>query len=180
MSAINQLCSKAILLNSGLLKRYDSVYKVINLYNNFSQNRNSIKAKHFDIKIEPKVVLDNENTHTIVLHITFRLIGPIRNPRIGIGINSKEGIRLTTIFSETLREIPTLRQKEEKYLRITSEPIRLTPGQYSTKIALAEDGHDIETLEDIMCFNVPEYAAFNKSPKIQPKGLIYLKCYIKK
>jgi lipopolysaccharide transport system ATP-binding protein len=177
MPAVSSFCSAALLLDRGRVTRHGWVDDVLAAYLGDKVIAPKISGRHLDacVAVE-KTDLMSGPAVTIKFDIVLR--GPLREPRIGIGINDSEGRRIATVFSETAGKIPPIGNGRTQTVRIATEPARFSPGLLTIKIALAERGQDIETHDEALRIIVPEYMPFSRSPASPPTGPIFLKAHL--
>ena len=177
MPAVSALCSRAVLLVGGKLHSHGDVAKVIASYLGDKEKVTRVTGRLMDVTAHvERRDLASSRAVSLIFNVTLR--GPLDEPRIGIGINDAEGVRIATVFSETASRLPRLGKSEILALQIETEPLRLSPGSILVKIALAESGRDIEIHEDAFCLIVPDYSPFSRPPQTRPKGQILIKSRI--
>ncbi|MGQ0456064.1 MAG: ABC transporter ATP-binding protein [Hyphomicrobium sp.] len=173
LSLTRALCSKAVLLKGGAIAKSGQVGEVISHYVDEPHESKVLTSNRLDMSAFVELVKMPPATGVVVT-FDVTLKGPLSEPRIGIGLNDSQGVRIATLFSETYRRLPAVAANERTRLRLRTEPVRFMPGTLSIKVALAEAGHDIETHEDVLRVVIPEYAAFSSPAFGQPSGLIFI------
>ena len=104
--------------------------------------------------------------------VTIR--GPLAEPRVGIGIDDAQGVRIATIFTEMSASLPQVRNGGILRFRIETDPSNVAPGRLSVKVALADRGNDIETHESALRLVISDYSPFAKPPHAKPAGQLFL------
>jgi lipopolysaccharide transport system ATP-binding protein len=169
LGAVASLCTRAILLADGRLSHHGEVRETLNAYFGDQSARNILKGRQIHVSAN----LDKSGG-AIVLSFEISLVGPLQEPRLGIGINDNQGRRITTLFSEMAGALPPIPRGETLRLRIETEPVRLSPGWLWIKISLAERGRAIEVYDDAFRIPVPDYCPFVSPPHVRPAGALMI------
>ena len=179
LSAVAALCSHAVLLDGGELVYGGDVGGALARYRGGgSHSSTSFVGRQIDVSIS----LESQQLPTgvaIILSFDATMRGPLVTPRIGIGIDDAEGVRIATLFSETSLQLPSVQRGESVRVKIETEPVRLAPGLLSIKLALAEGGRDIEVYEDALRLIVPDYSPFQRPAETKPRGVILVRQTVK-
>jgi len=174
MAAVRALCNTGMVMRSGQLELVAATDKAIEHYNTHAKLNDTAKSRRMTVHAKTEGVMHGSGQSAVVLSLDVELRGVLRNPRLGIGLNAADGSRVATLFTETSKILQSLKTGEIIRFNLRTEPVRLQPGRLSLKIALAEDGVDIEVLEDAIEIVIPEYQAFTFPPRSQPRGVIYI------
>ena len=166
MIAIQQLCTKCLLLESGKSRKISSVDEVIKLY--FFDHKTKKNNNIFEIKrrsgfgkkarVCKLVVLNSHNKEleelnfgeTFSIELECRGIEFTKNIQFVIGIDSLSYGRITTLISQESFEVEPDQQKKGK---ITIDELCLNPGKYMLTVGL----RDIDQLIHIKEFQIKEF-----------------------
>jgi ABC-type polysaccharide/polyol phosphate transport system ATPase subunit len=174
LPAISSLCTKAIRLELGKVAGEGDPAQMISSYLGSRGGGTVARGRRFDVSVEiKKCKLGSGPAISLRFDVTIR--GPLEAPRFVIGINNSEGSRIATIFSETCNRLPRVKDGQSLQFQIETEPSRFSPGFLLVKLALADNGPDIETIEDAFRLVVPDYNPFSRPPHSWPTGPILLK-----
>lgn len=173
MAAMQRLCPKSCLLEAGRLTHFAPTDQIIQEYTSSSQHASEFEGTHFGATAILSMV-GAPDPRAVQLSFEIRIKGPNFAPRIGIGLNDGHGNRIGTVLTEATKTIEPVADGEARSVTITLEPLRLKPGQIRCKIALAEGTVDIETAEDALVLEVPDYNPFEFHPRHQPGGSLYI------
>jgi lipopolysaccharide transport system ATP-binding protein len=178
MAAVESLCTRALLLDSGRIVGNGDVRSLVNEY----QQR--VTASLFDGGkavaemggpnrqrriFRSLQLLDAENRVTQSVRMGGRVkfvIGmnapqAIDSPTIVIGFDDMYGYRLLTVI--TPLSIPVLtRLQGQVELECAIDQLPLAPGDYWIKLGLRDPGEDIDQLEQVMRINVTDCDAFGE------------------
>lgn len=162
MAAIEALCTNGILFDAGELVLSGKANNIINSYleENLSASVSASGSK--GVYITDAYLQNSENKRTDIVKagedVSIVILVNLKDkelihPQIGIGINSNYGQRLSTIgtnYSDSY--ISRLVGKSKIICKVPS--LNLAPGQYVAKIALGNNGFDIEHLDNAVYFSV--------------------------
>jgi len=173
LPVITSLCGRAVLLNKGKVCAQGDVSKTVRAYLAQRELPSSLIGRQIDVTAgSQRSRLFEGEAIRLRFHVTLR--GPLEEPRIGIGINDENGVRISTFFSETSGRIPPIEAGQSSTLTIHTEPVRFHPGTLYIKIALAESRQDIEVYENEIELTIPNYLPFVKGPHSIPAGHIFI------
>ncbi|MGH7074804.1 MAG: polysaccharide ABC transporter ATP-binding protein [Stellaceae bacterium] len=173
MPAVSSLCSEAILLQNGKVTTRGRPTEVLEAYLGNAEITTRLQGRRLDasVTVNSARLLSEP---AVMLVFEFVLRGPLREPRIGIGINTSGGQRIATILSDTAGRIAHIEEGRSQTVRITTEPARIAPGTLTIKVALAERGQDIEIHDDALRVIIPDYSPFTRTPSSRPRGALFL------
>jgi ABC-type polysaccharide/polyol phosphate transport system ATPase subunit len=173
LPAISSLCSTALMLDHGRIGYQGNVSNTLDVYFGHREIGEPVIGRHMEVRAALcRCKLDAGGAVSVRFDVTLR--GPLKEPRIGIGINDGQGTRICTLFSETSRRIPDVPTGRKITLQIVTEPVRFSPGFLFVKVALAEYGEDLETHDDAIQLIVPDYDPFPKPPWQIPRGPLFV------
>lgn len=92
LGAIRTLCSLGVVLRSGRVELIAPALEAATQYSSRAHARRCAETQRLRIEVSANEVAISDNRAAQVLVISIKLNGPLRNPRIGFGINSTEGI----------------------------------------------------------------------------------------
>ncbi len=191
MGAIQNLCNKAIYLNNGSLFLYDETNKVIKKYlanqdylNNIELDLRNIIRKSGHKRFINKVWLENEDgikTNIISMGSKFKICFSYKldknymNLGFGIGINSLDGIRLSSLNNYILSSNFNAPLEGTVYFDILELPIMF--GDYNITLSIVENNSNyLDLLEGCYVFSVIESDIYNTGKLLtKSQGLFYLK-----
>ena len=171
MAAVEALCKRGIELCRGGLLLDGKTTDVIAHYHqrafahvgNFS-GQSFRSGRHF--RRAELLDQDDRPAAFVPLGGRFRLrirlhADRIANPHIGIGIDSITGQRVLTVLTPLSRQAvgPIVGFKD---VLCTIPQLPLPPGQYTMKLAIAENGQELEAIEGVVPFTVVESDAFGE------------------
>lgn len=162
LTSIRNLCQRCIVLADGQTFYEGNTEDAIAAYRLSCANHN-----HPDNRLPSRHIIAVECTttdgtpsdvfhpgDTIDIHLRLKLGETIlRSPRIGIGVENDLGERLFTVgtyFSSS--QLPAL--KGTVNLRCRMHDVRAAPGAYFAKIAIADDTHQIDSVENLPLFTL--------------------------
>jgi hypothetical protein len=178
MPAVESLCTRALLLDSGTIAGIGDVRPLIAEYQKrvagvlpddgaCVADRGGPSRIH---RIFRSLKLLDENqtsTNTLRMGSAFTVrIGlkssrPIDSPTITVGIDDTYGHRLLTICTPLTNPIlMTIAGQME--VKCTVDRLPLAPGEYWIKLGLRDPGGEIDELEQVMRFEVIDCDAFNE------------------
>ena len=169
LPSVKAMCRDVIVLRNGRITFQGNSADGIGHY--LEGTRGFDPVDHGRLQGRAELIPDElQGAQAFRIKVSFSLKGPLAEPRLGIGINNSEGVRVATLFTETSRQIRPVLAAETLYGYIETEPVRLAPGSYSIKLALAELGSDIEVIEHADEVVVPAYSPFDRPPLGIPRG----------
>jgi lipopolysaccharide transport system ATP-binding protein len=173
LSTVASLCTAGMLLRGGTLRHYGKVEDALASYLSEADGRSALVGKRIDVSARAnRVRIGASEAVNLEFDVTLR--GPLRDPRVGIGINDAQGVRLATIFTETMVRLSPLEEGESCVFKALTEPVHLAPGNFLLKVSLADEGRDIEVHHDAIHVVIPEYNPFRFPPFGKPLGPIRL------
>ena len=171
MGAVEAFCKRGIELHQGRLVLDGKTTDVIAHYrrSTFANARNAgvslfKSSRHF----QHAELLDHDDRPTAFVRLGGRFRLRIRvqaerivNPQIGIGIDSIIGQRMLTVLTPASRQ-PIGAIVGSKDIVCTIAQFPLAPGEYSLKLALTENGQELEAIESVVPFTVVDGDAFGE------------------
>jgi lipopolysaccharide transport system ATP-binding protein len=192
MAAIQSLCTRAIILDTGKNLMDGKVDEVIPLYLKHLQDAPvsdianmprghhdfGIKAKITDVSVlnlkkEPVSVLSLEEPFLIKL--TFRAIKDIKDVSVLIGINTLLGSYIVTTATEESNLLLNLKAGETKEVIAEFSNLKLNVGQYNLRVSLREKATYIDALEQIYTFEVTSFK--HESSNVNPRYVGVIRYY---
>lgn len=149
LGAVQQLCNKAILLNSGKMLDYDRTDRIIEAYLNLSQTAaedfqsyGSKKSELLEFKITNHIEKESNDLflgYPCYLDLKIRFNDEVKDMEIGINIKDIYGDLLSHVTSMDNSIVINGVPGEEKDIRIKISSINFTPGNYKMDIFLLKD-----------------------------------------
>lgn len=181
MSAIQNLCSQAILINNGkiifigdkdtILEEYlKTINDTIILNRDFSTlNRQGVGNILFKkISLMNKLINLGADLE-ISIYLTNNEKKIFRGIRLDIGIDNNMGIRVAHLSSRTLNKEIQLGPKEECEILLKIEKLPLVSGQYSITLFCEAEGQIQDWIKNAFYFNI-ENSDFYLTGKLPPIG----------
>ncbi|MFN3405793.1 MAG: ABC transporter ATP-binding protein [Cytophagaceae bacterium] len=165
MSAVEMLCSKAILLSKGKVKSFDSVGKVVSDYINdnisdvesFSGILDLDKTKfikrievYSDGRISPEIAVGSE----MKIKVYFQTDNKLDFPLLGIVIKDSYGMPLIGINNRHYVGNLALNPVNSGVISITIPKFPFMPGIYSVDVHFGNAFIDLEILKDVFSITV--------------------------
>jgi lipopolysaccharide transport system ATP-binding protein len=190
LSAIKSLTQKSICLENGSIlasgSTDDVMEKYLSLISDYTPSAytNLVTSQQSEEQSEPilqslEIVSKNKSTSMIPMGkpITFKINYsapyPIQNPKIGLGIDSEEGIRILSL--STWLDLPKLESLESSGIIYCSPgALPLNQGRYYVKMVLADSSGDLEVYEQACKFEITIEDVFGSGHvPSRNQGLIY-------
>ncbi len=190
MGAIQNLCSKTILLKDGQIKSIGETDEIIDEYLKDISNRNVADiAKRKDrqgngeLKIVDAYLLDNENQRTnsmisgkdtnIAIEYECKPDIKLKNVIIGLGIVSSKGEAVSLFHSEmTMANFGIVEGKGKFVCKINNIP--LVPGTYFINARIINGGEVLDYMQNIIPIDVLDGNFFGTGSSIR-HSLVYIK-----
>lgn len=192
MAAINQLCTKAILLKHGLLLGYDHVSKITTQYFNVgSVNESAIDLSNSNRKgtgtikfksVELSKYADRQVTREFSLgdtiNISFqmqRLTGDHPTIRASIELKSSDGTRLANMIdSDSDFQFPQF--TDSITISLSLKDVRLYPDTYYLSLYVGDSSSSdvYDYVEDCISFEIVDGGNLTKRPLPKSAGLLFL------
>jgi lipopolysaccharide transport system ATP-binding protein len=152
IQAVQNLCNKIILIDSGKMKFYGDVDKGVDLYldsltsdrsYNFYERKGDNSAKAYINKCK---VLSSEGQFSalgypigaqLVFDIEVIFNQTVYSPMFGIGINNSTNTRIVTLHTDYCSSIKTTYPKGKYRFKCTMKDLYLKPGTYNVKLHLS-------------------------------------------
>jgi lipopolysaccharide transport system ATP-binding protein len=172
MAAIDSLCSRAVMLEDGLVVRDGEVPDVIGEYRRRTMALQASGGAPFRgqgrvLRSATLLNAEGEPTNFIplgsLLHLRIGLEAPepIGFPRLGVGIDDANGQRMLTVHTPRSRvAVSELDGCCAVDCRI--DPFPLAPGDYWIKIALSARGSEVDSEERALHFTVVDGEMFGE------------------
>lgn len=194
MSAINQLCNKAILLQNGLLTNSGDTGKIIDEYlksdallESYTNFQNTAfrtgngKVKFLNAYLKKQ---DNTNYNRIFsigenIEICFELYfsNPNQNlARTSIELKALDGTRLANMIDEDSNFKVSGQNNEMKQYRVTMEDIRLYPGTYYLNFYVGDTSSSeiYDYVQDSLSFEIIDGGKLTTRNLPKSAGLLFL------
>ena len=180
MAAIQNLCERAFLFESGFLEAQGSVTDVIELYfknNNSDELDGKNISKTNGVRIQLLVRSDNQPNHLIVPGNTIEFLvhvstdNPIPGAGLGIGITDLRGQRLVTLHTHYQTTMVWSVEKQIVFKAAWNDNF-LCPGKYLVTISVFDGPHTIANWTNAGSFSVAPVDYFNtgKLPDTRYQG----------
>lgn len=168
MGAISTLCSKAILLNQGIISIHQSTEIVIDHYLNNNNNSEShlirTNKDNKDLHISEVAIRNNEGVISnqinsqkpFSIEIIFNSFTAKSNLQVAIRISNHEGI---PIFTTTSNDEAGVYEKIDmgQYCYTVNLPeLLFKPGLYRVIVAIFEPRRPLDSIEDEIAFNIED------------------------
>jgi lipopolysaccharide transport system ATP-binding protein len=178
MPAVESLCTRAILLDSGRVVNQGDVADMIREYHrrtmsaegNFAGTALTAPRPHAHRQVFRSVTLlddRGEATNYVPLSGQFRIrlgldaCAGMEDPVVGIGIDDTLGQRLLTLHTPRTRHaIEHIEGHCEIECRVLQFP--LAPGDYWVKVALSLQGQEVDSVDRVLHFTVVNGDAFGE------------------
>jgi len=170
MAAIESLCATAVELQCGTVAHQGVTASVLSHYRQStiaSRNNNTRNQKSTSQTIMDVAVVDDDSNSVAFIPLggdcSVRILvnhsTGVRYTTVGIGIDNALGQRMLTVFTPCdFNAGQSSRSIQEIRCRIPRFP--LAPGEYSVKCALAQLGHEVDSVENAVHFMVADGNAF--------------------
>ncbi len=182
MIAVENLCTKCILLRKGILQFEGAVDEVLNKYTLLGAGLETSRQVEFTKGIFTITLLDksgNQN-NTLALgtafsiEFNFKLKAPLIKPNIGIGINNRYGQRVITYHtSYQLKEQVDIVNNTKIVCHVPE--LILMPGTYFIEVSIFENNNTtIFNQHNLVQFeaNVSDYYGTGKLPVPSYQGMV--------
>jgi lipopolysaccharide transport system ATP-binding protein len=185
LSAIGNLCSRAILMEKGMLVFSGSAKDAISRHLaqvNQIDAREGVVASTFiqncRVRNEPDAAVTNSviATAPVVFEIDLALgVHKVAAPIVGLGINNEDGTRVTTLGTQ-LSTSPPCRLDGKCTVRCVVSSLPLVPGTYWLKVAVNDHHDPIDVVDGQFSFRVCESDYFGTGTALsKDQGVFLLK-----
>ena len=182
MAAVQNLCTRGILMENGSIKSVGEIGSIINSY--LVENK-SVGVKLFEVNErkgnqtfffdEGKLIseangegfIESHKDLKVRIYYKLNLIDEIKQYRIDIGINDFMGDRVAWLSSESI--INDFELKMNDKLEFIIKELPLAPGDYTCNLYCEINNEIADWLSDVMPFTVIEKDYYN-SGKLVPKN----------
>ena len=169
MGAVQALCQKCILLESGVINKFDKTALVINHYLSIDHDQNSyvslpkIESDAFFIAVSIRGTngklstnVDIRASFTISFH--YHIKRPIRDLEISFALYNKIGVKVFTSFQNRCNlDYAGIHTSGEFIGEVTIPGLLLTPGHYTVTAGIHQPNiHLYDLKEDVIGFHVVE------------------------
>jgi lipopolysaccharide transport system ATP-binding protein len=194
MVAIQQLCSRAILLNTGKLIDDGPVNEVINTYINYQESSSIMNGETGNLlgknpnspRLVKRIILLDENQRKrtnfmmgkpmkVVLELND--LSTYRNAHINLIFHSEMGIKITSTSTQSTNIRWEKGRQEHEYAVASIPQIPFTPGSYWIDISISQPGVQfLLEIEKAVKFEVLENDIFGTGYRISSThhGFVYL------
>ncbi len=170
--SVMSLCTRAIYMQSGSILTDGAVSQAVESHLGMGNATSHLQGKMLTVTVSAdRVSLEDEVAYRLVFDVWLR--GPLKAPRIRIGVNNSEGLRICTLLSETAGELPKVNKSDVRHVQISSDPIRFPPGPVYLNVVLQDPPSYKEAYENGMRVDIPHYTPFQHPPHVHPAGLIW-------
>jgi lipopolysaccharide transport system ATP-binding protein len=175
MSVVTQLCTKAILLESGRVREVGDTEKAVGLYHGTQRSRQANRLELRDCARRPNPVLralevrDKDGVPTVAVplgspvsfRIELEMDRPLSNLQIGLGIDRLCGERVLSLLSPASRDsLGELSGGCEVVCNVPILPI--APGDYSVTVSVSRGSELIDRVDEALCFSVMDGDPFEE------------------
>jgi len=170
MASINNLCNTGLLLESGLIKDYGSVDRLIFAYlknknsNNDLLSRGDRKGsgliKFKSVEVDISISTSNEVKARFVLMLENKLKLNTNSFRIDVNIVNGLGDTITQLSTNYSTKVGVLNSQTDK-ITFQIENFNLNPGNYNMRLYLEVQNEVSDWIEDAHSFSVPEFDIFS-------------------
>jgi lipopolysaccharide transport system ATP-binding protein len=182
LSAIQNLCTRTLLLNNGTIVFLDKTEVTIRQYlelteslnsgsNDFSEKKRTgvgeVMFKEISIKSTLPVLSGSDLF--ISVKLCNRMSKEIRNIKIDIGIDNDQNVRITHLSNQTLNKIISVDADQESDIIYKIENLPLSAGRYSLNLYCEAAGQIQDWIKEAYYFDV-ENVDFYNSGKMPPTG----------
>jgi lipopolysaccharide transport system ATP-binding protein len=187
MAAIQSLCSRAVLLNSGRVTCVGPVRDVVKNYFSEGEELNSIplnqrldragdgSARLVSIRVESadagSVI---HSTSRLKVTLDYESDKQLQHPIFLVSVNDPAGSGIFLLNSEGANGLPDILPAHGSITCVT-DPINVTPGRCSVNVALLKGRVIADHVQSAMCFEVEADGAYGS--KVPPRNWVL--CLIK-
>lgn len=171
MAAVENLCTSAIQLANGSVSATGTAKEIVASYrhNAFTTTDRQINPFSQCTFFKDVRLLDasNEETSHLTLGSRFKLSidihapRAIKNPQIGIGIDTAAGERVLSLHTPKSLDAISLSAGSQK-VECSIEHFPLAPGSYVGRFVLTERNEEIDTADNALIFSISDAAAFGE------------------
>jgi lipopolysaccharide transport system ATP-binding protein len=184
--AVQNLCSKGIMMKNGVIAIENKISDVIQYYNNeinVSKSLNlgeridrsgtgELKVSSVELRREDNVTTQTfasgENVKIILFCKNNKNI-PLRNVVLALGIDDMHGTRITYLDNQLLDQIFNKITETENTIEVTIRNLPLMPGKYDVTIFIEANAQISDWIQNAFSF-VVEPGDFYKTGKLIPEG----------
>jgi lipopolysaccharide transport system ATP-binding protein len=185
MAAVENLCTKSMLLTNGLIHSIADTKTIITNYLSLNVNSNlnnkalitNNRSGNGIFKFTRVSLIDDSNSNEISeiqcgMDVRFRLHYEMNEPQIknillGIGINNEYDERVTFLSNEMLNK--TIELTADNYADITIHKLPLTAGRYNLTLFCSINGLTSDWIQNAFYFNINSGDFYNTGKNV-PDG----------
>ena len=187
MAAVENLCTKSMLLTNGIIhsiantKTIITNYLSLNVDSNINNKGLITKSRSGNgiFKFTLVSLIDDSNNNEISeiqcgMNVRFRLHYDMKEPQlknvlVGIGINNEYDERVTFLSNEMLNKTIELTSSSDNYVDITIYKLPLIAGRYNLTLFCSINGLTSDWIQNAFYFNINS-GDFYKTGKNVPDG----------
>ena len=185
MSAILNLCEKALWLDTGTVKEYSKTFPVIQAYLDKGSLQEEVDLATYPGRVQGKqpllhkarlinsdrAIFESEAPFGFEVEVK---VSPELLPRLNLGFKITDGLGYS-IFSSNIKQTNVLPINIDGHytFRIYIDPLPLSPGKYAISLYLGEGSVDLDVVQSALQFDV----IWNNELGIPPKpswGALYV------
>ncbi len=173
LGTLASLCTSGVVLDGGRIATSGRISQVLHAYQRMQRDVSSNTLdKHSRGSAMPCIdsvsIVDEDDEHVSAINLGGALrckvviadIGMLREPMIGLGINSASGERALTLLSPINESrLPALQGQCSVLCEVHRLP--LAPGDYSVKVSLSSGRDELDAIETACTFTVVDHDSFD-------------------
>jgi lipopolysaccharide transport system ATP-binding protein len=167
LSAIQSLCSRALLLQDGELTMSGSTNQCIDRYlptadmDSGSSSVNFSKPPEATLWVTSARIISNSQLTTQIymgdpfaIEVSFASIYPIRNPKLGVRVSSTDLVPVFAANNRFQKSLELSQPVTEGTIRCSFGIVPFVPRRYVVSLFLGDESRDHHTLESSLAFDV--------------------------
>jgi lipopolysaccharide transport system ATP-binding protein len=182
MAAVQNLCTRGILMENGLIKMVGDINDIISEYLSKSKSVNTRLLEANDRKGNQKLIFEEGNFSSqgglegfvesfkdLRINLKYKLLKDlqIKNYRIDVGINNHMGDRVAWLSTDSINTNFELESNHQ--LEFIIKELPLAPGDYTCNLFCEINNEIADWLSEVMPFTIIE-KDYYKSGKLVPKN----------
>lgn len=173
MGSIRTLCEKGILLERGGTSGIQSVTQALSAYGRSMQDAEEYPESK-QVSLRPTVTFDDQGGfQSPTIQFDVKVVGPVKEPHIGIALFDEYSNRVTTISSDSLCKLPDIEKGETLEVRFKASDVLITPQRLRVKLALSTSDQNIEVYESYTSIDIENYYPFSLHTIAMPSGTVF-------
>jgi lipopolysaccharide transport system ATP-binding protein len=165
LTAVNQLCSRTLLLSGGKLIKEGPSAEVVGHYVSMADSEKKASREYApprgdaDAKVRKVSVLDNvgrvaqvvDLSEGFVLQVDYEVVRPLSGATVGLQVIAVEGSQTLISLSDPELDLSRLEQREPGYYsaRIEVPPKLLNTGAYQVRVGISSRFKIMDVVEDV-------------------------------